>query len=146
MIKLEIIQNLKDKVFFVVNKLNKLKILSEFLLRLTLGIAFLIHGFRKFPLPPQKLMDYFNFSPFLSSFVALSEIYAGFTLILAFFFKNFFGDILTRLSGLIIIIIMTFAFYLAHKDWFISTKLFTSEQVFLFILGLYFLINGNKNL
>ncbi len=146
MIKLESIQNLKDKVSFIINKLNKLKILSDFLLRLILGIAFLIHGFGKFPLPPQKLIDYFNFSPILSSFVALSEIYAGFTLILAFFFKNSFGDILTRLSGLLITIIMIFAFYLAHKDWFITTKLFTSEQIFLFILGLYFLINGNKNL
>ena len=136
MIKIEFIQNLKNRVSFIINKLNKLKILSDFLLRLILGIAFLIHGFGKFPLPPQKLIDYFNFGP----------IYAGFTLILAFFFKNSFGDILTRLSGLLITIIMIFAFYLAHKDWFITTKLFTSEQIFLFILGLYFLINGNKNL
>ena len=67
MIKLEIIQNFKKIRFFSLSiELNKLKILSEFLLELTLGIAFfLIHGFRKFPLPPQKLMDYyFNFSPF----------------------------------------------------------------------------------
>ena len=37
---------------------------------------------------------------------------------------------------------MIFAFYFAHKDWFFNQKLFTSEQIFLFILGVYFLING----
>jgi hypothetical protein len=32
------------------------------------------------------------------------------------------------------------AFYLAHADWFITQKLFMSEQIFLFALGLYFTI------
>jgi hypothetical protein len=35
-------------------------------------------------------------------------------------------------------------FAIAHQDWFINTKLFTSEQIFLFIGGIYFLIKGNK--
>jgi hypothetical protein len=36
------------------------------------------------------------------------------------------------------------AFYLAHSDWFITPKLFMSEQIFLFALGLYFAIKGNQ--
>jgi hypothetical protein len=36
------------------------------------------------------------------------------------------------------------ALALAHRDWFITTKLFTSEQIFLLIIALYFLIKGNK--
>jgi hypothetical protein len=36
------------------------------------------------------------------------------------------------------------AFYLAHADWFITQKLFMSEQIFLIALGLYFAIKGNN--
>ena len=48
--------------------------LSPWLLRLGLGISFIFHGLGKFPLPPQKLIDYFGFSPELASFVAISEL------------------------------------------------------------------------
>ena len=41
---------------------------------------------------------------------------------------------------------MSFAFYFAHQDWFINSKLFTSEQIFLFLIGIYFLIVGNKKI
>ena len=132
---------------FLDNKLDlifkKLKYLSVFFLRLGLGFAFTIHGVNKFPLPPEKLIEYFGFSPFLASFVAISEVAAGITLILGGFLKNYIGNFLTRFSALVIIIIMFFAFYFAHKDWFITTKLFTSEQIFLFLIGFYFLSNGN---
>jgi len=35
-------------------------------------------------------------------------------------------------------------FAIAHPDWFITKKLFTSEQIFLLIGGVYFLIKGNR--
>ena len=124
--------------------IKNLEILSTFLLRFGLAIAFMIHGYSKFPLPPQKLIEFFGFSPTLASFVAISEVLAGFLLMISGFFKNKLGDLLTRFSALTIVIIMIFAFSLAHKDWFINTKLFTSEQIFLFLIGLYFLINGNS--
>tara|TARA_B100001989_G_scaffold126052_1_gene89047 strand:+ start:55 stop:510 length:456 start_codon:yes stop_codon:yes gene_type:complete len=120
-------------------------IYSEFLLRIFLGIAFIIHGYNKFPLPPANLIKYFGFSPHLASFVAISEVLAGALIIFSGFINSFLGNLLTRISALIIVIIMIFAFYFAHKDWFFNQKLFTSEQIFLFILGVYFLINGNCN-
>ena len=120
-------------------------IYSEFLLRIFLGIAFIIHGYNKFPLPPATLIKYFGFSPHLASFVAISEVLAGVLIIFSGFINSFLGNLLTRISALIIVIIMIFAFYFAHKDWFFNQKLFTSEQIFLFILGVYFLINGNCN-
>ena len=131
------------KTFFY--KLKSFKNSSIFLLRITLGTSFIIHGLSKFPLPPQKLIEYFNFSPILATFIAISEVFAGIFLIISFFIKNYIGDYLTRLCGLIITIIMIFAFYFAHKDWFINIKLFTSEQIYLFLLGFYFLINGNDD-
>ena len=47
---------------------------------------------------------------------------AGFTLILGIFIKSYIGNLLTRASALVIVIIMCFAFYFAHKDWFINSK------------------------
>ena len=115
------------------------------MIRFGLGIAFILHGKSKFPLPPQKLMDFFGFSPFLASFVAISEILAGLGLIFSAFLKNYLGNLIARGSALVIVVVMIFAFYFAHKDWFINEKLFTSEQIFLFMIGIYFLINGNKH-
>lgn len=129
---------------YLVNFLNKFSTLSQLLLRFGLGIAFIIHGINKFPLPPESLMTYFDFGPLLSSFIAISEIFSGFFLIIAGFIRNYVGNILTRFSALVIIIIMICAFYIAHKDWFINSKLFTSEQFFLLLVGFYFFINGNK--
>ena len=118
--------------------------LSPWLLRLGLGISFVFHGLGKFPLPPQKLIDYFGFSPELASFVAISEIGAGIMLILGGFLKGHVGNLVTRFAAGVIVIVMTFAFILAHSDWFITPKLFMSEQIFLMIVGLYFLIKGNN--
>ena len=118
--------------------------LSPWLLRLGLGISFIFHGLSKFPLPPQKLIDYFGFSSELASFVAISELGAGILLILGGFLKGHVGNLVTRFAAVVILIVMTFAFILAHSDWFITPKLFMSEQIFLMIIGLYFFIKGNN--
>ena len=118
--------------------------LAPWLLRLGLGISFIFHGLGKFPLPPQKLIDYFGFSPELASFVAISELGAGILLIFGGFLKDHVGNLVTRFSAGVIVIVMTFAFTLAHVDWFITPKLFMSEQMFLMIIGLYFFIKGNN--
>ena len=130
------------------NQINKffsnVQFLSPWLIRFGLGIAFSLHGLSKFPLPPEALIKYFGFSPFLASFVALSELSAGLFLIIGGFIKGPIGNLITRASALAITVIMINAFALAHRDWFITTKLFTSEQIFLFIIGLYFLLRGNR--
>jgi len=118
--------------------------IAPWLLRLGLGISFIFHGLGKFPLPPQKLIDYFGFSPELASFVAISELGAGILLILGGFLKGHVGNLVTRFAAGVIVIVMTFAFILAHSDWFITPKLFMSEQIFLMIIGLYFFIKGNN--
>ena len=138
--------NLIKKIDNGINTFSEgLFIYSEFLLRIFLGIAFIIHGYNKFPLPPSTLIKYFGFSPHLASFVAISEVLAGILIIFSGFINSYLGNLLTRISALIIVVIMIFAFYFAHKDWFFNQKLFTSEQIFLFVLGVYFLINGNCN-
>jgi putative oxidoreductase len=126
------------------NILGSLDFLAPWLIRLGLGIAFIIHGYNKFPLPPQGLINYFGFSPALATFVALSEVFAGLIIIVGGLFNNSLGNLITRLGGLMVVVIMVFAFSIAHQEWFITVKLFTSEQIFLFFIGFYFLLKGNK--
>ena len=128
------------------NFMGRFYIFPQFLLRVTLGTAFIIHGYSKFPLPPQNLIKFFNFSPLLASMVSIFEILAGGLLIIAGFFTNYIGSLLTRISGLIILVIMVCALNIAHRDWFITTKLFTSDQIFLLTIGMYFLVVGNKKI
>ncbi len=133
------------KIIFLVNDfLKNFEALASLFLRLGISIAFIIHGWNKFPLPPQGLIEYFDLSPFLASFVALSEVSVGIILIIGGFIKNPYGNIITRFAGLAIIIIMVNIFVIAHQDWFITKKLFTSEQIFLLIGGIYFLLKGNN--
>ena len=118
--------------------------LATLFLRFGIGIAFIIHGYGKFPLPPEGLIDYYDLNPVIASLVALSELSSGIILIFSGFMKNTIGNILTRLVGLNILILMVCIFAIAHQDWFITKRLFTSSQIFLLIGGLFFLIKGNR--
>ena len=119
-------KNLDNKIN---NILGGLDFLAPWLIRLGLGIAFIIHGYNKFPLPPQGLINYFGFSPALATFVALSEVFAGIIIIVGGLLNNSLGNLITRLGGLMVVVVMIFAFSIAHQEWFITVKLFTSEQI-----------------
>ena len=59
------------------NSLLNFEALASLLFRFGIAIAFIIHGLNKFPLPPESLIEYFDLSPLLASFVAISELSAG---------------------------------------------------------------------
>ena len=118
--------------------------IASLFLRLTVGIAFILYGTGKLPLPPKGLISNYGLSPFIASLVAISEISSGIVLIIANFLKNSIGHILTRLAGLNIVILMFGILLVAHKDWFITKQLFMGVQIFLLVGGFYFLIKGNK--
>ena len=126
------------------NFFSNFESLGSLFLRLAVGVAFIIYGIGKFPLPPEGLVEYFGLPPLLASVVAISEISSGIILIIAHFIKNPIGDTLTRLVGLNIVVLMVCIFAVAHRDWFITKQLFTSIQIFLLIGGFYFLVKGNK--
>ena len=122
---------------------------AHWLLRLGLGISFFIHGYGKLPLPPERLSAGFQSmgvpSPeIVSSLVSLGEMGAGIGIILGGLLKGNIGNITTRLSGGAIGTIMIGAIVLVHLDWISSGKIFTSEQIFLLLLGIYFAIMGNQ--
>ena len=88
------------------NFLSNFEALASHLFRFSIAIAFIIHGLNKFPLPPESLIEYFDLSPALASFVALSELSSGLMLIIGGFIRNPYGNVLTRLAGFIIVIMM----------------------------------------
>ena len=123
--------------------------ITPWLLRLGLGISFILHGHGKFPLPPEKMVTWFEsmgymYPELVTSLVALGEVGAGAGIILGGLFQNKTGDLITRLSGGAVGVIMIGAILIAHSDWLVTPKLFMSEQIFLFLLGTYFAIKGNK--
>ena len=81
----------------------------------------------------------------IATLVAVGEMATGIGIIIGGFIIGRIGDFITRLSALGIFIIMIGAFYLAHSDWFINEKLFKSEQIYIFVLSIFFLFNGNKS-
>ena len=129
------------------NSINKIlknfNFLSTWVLRFFLGVAFSIHGYKNFPLPSENLMNWFEFSPLTASFVPISALFGGIVVILSGFFAGAIGNLLTRISGLVIVVYMIFAFFIAHQDWFITSKLFVSKQILLFAIGLFFFLRGS---
>ena len=123
--------------------------ITPWLLRLGLGTSFILHGIGKFPLPPEKMVTWFEsmgymYPEIVTSLVALGEVGAGVGIILGGLLNNHVGNLITRLSGGAVGVIMLGAIFIAHSDWLITKKLFMSEQIFLFLIGLYFAIKGNK--
>ena len=123
--------------------------ITPWLLRLGLGTSFILHGEGKFPLPPEKMVTWFESMGYMqpeivTSLVALGEVGAGVGIILGGLINNHVGNLITRLSGGAVGVIMLGAIFIAHSDWLVTKKLFMSEQIFLFLIGLYFAIRGNK--
>ena len=116
--------------------------ITPWLLRLGLGTSFILHGIGKFPLPPEKMVTWFEsmgymYPEIVTSLVALGEVGAGVGIILGGLLNNHVGNLITRLSGGAVGVIMLGASFIAHSDWLVTKKLFMSEQIFLFLLGFY---------
>ena len=122
--------------------------LSPWLLRLSLGTSFILHGLGKFPMPADGMVKLFEskgilFPELTASLVALGEVGAGAAVIIGGFLGAT-GHLVTRLGGGAVAVIMIGALVIAHPDWLITQKLFMSEQIFLLALGIYFAIRGNN--
>ena len=130
--------------------------IANFIIRVGLGISFFLHGFGKLPIN-QGFIDFLSskgvpLSNIFAYLVAWGEILAGLGIILGgLLIKSspLIANIITKISGLTIVIIMINALLIAHSNWsiFIGERgsiLFASEQLFLLILGFFFFIIGNR--
>ncbi len=108
-------------------------------LRLSLAATFLYHGIGKFPIP--AFSEAMGMSIPMAWAVALAEIVAGAALIVGAFGK----EILTRLGGLIVIVIMIGAIGMVHlkNGWNVMNG-GMEFQVLMLAVGLYFAVRGNE--
>ena len=130
--------------------------IANFIVRIGLGISFFLHGFGKLPIN-QGFIDFLSskgvpLSNIFAYLVAWGEILAELGIILGGLLIKLspsIANIITKISGLTIVIIMINALLIAHSNWsiFIGERgsiLFASEQLFLLILGFFFFIRGNR--
>jgi len=117
---------------------------SSWILRTTLGISIFLRG-----------LDFVYTSTFgvdssaslAGNMIAISEMAAGVGIILGgFIFGDELNDLITRLSGALVVMIMCAAFYyyVTHSEIIPSFGLFKNEKIGLFALGLYFALRGNN--
>ena len=131
-------------------------LIGDFIIRIGLGISFFHHGYGKLPMS-QGFIDFLAskgvpLSNVFAYLVAWGEILAGIGIILGGLLikiNPILANLITKLSGLTIVIIMINALLIAHSNWSIfigerGSVLFASEQLFLLLLGFFFFVKGNR--
>ena len=88
-------------------------------------VSFILHGIGKFPLPPEKMVDWFAGMGYknpelVTSLVAIGEVGAGAGIIVGGLINNNTGTLITRLSGGAVVVIMIGAILIAHSDWLVT--------------------------
>ena len=134
---------------------SPLKAYANYLLRIGLGLSFFLHGYGKLPIN-EGFVEWltskgFSSASLIAPLLAWGEILSGLGILLGGLIGTkaaVLGNVVTRLSGGAIGVIMIGAIIIAHSDWGIFTGergsvLFASEQLFLLLLGIYFAIKGN---
>ena len=134
---------------------SPLKRFSNCLLRIGLGISFFLHGYGKIPIQ-QDFVDWLSskgipYTETAAHLIAWGEMVSGIGILLGGLIGikvSVAGNLITRLSGGAVMVIMIGALLIAHSNWGIffgesGSVLFASEQLFLLLVGTYFAIKGN---
>tara|TARA_B100001113_G_scaffold206125_1_gene169031 strand:- start:566 stop:1012 length:447 start_codon:yes stop_codon:yes gene_type:complete len=146
-----------EKINNLINSITEpFLLIGDFIVRLGLGVSFFLHGYGKLPIN-QGFIDFLAskgvpFSNIFAYLVAWGEVLAGVGIVLGGLlikFNPITANLITKLSGLTIVIIMINALFIAHSHWSIfvgerGSVLFASEQLFLLLLGFFFFIKGNR--
>ncbi len=110
----------------------------HWLLRLSLAGTFIAHGIPKFPPDDMVAM---GMPAIVGWLVAFGEVGAGLALIVG----AFADERLTRLGGLLVVVIMTGAILIVHaKNGWLVQNGGMEFQVLMLAAGMYFLTKGNK--
>ena len=122
--------------------LNRYANIVHWLPRLSLGAIFLYHGAIKFP-NAEMMANMMGMPLMMVYLLAVMELTAG-TLIIA---GGASRDIFTRIAGLIIATVMTGAILMMHiqNGWngVLRAEQGVELQLFIFTMGIYFLVKGN---
>lgn len=130
------------------NALNKLGPYAHWLIRISLGITFLYHGYGKFPMA-QGMADMMGMPVALIYILALMELAGG----LLILWGGAGPDWATRVAGAIFAVIMLGAISMLHAEngwsftsgWGEGTNHMGGMefQTLILVTGLYYLTNGN---
>jgi len=129
-------------------KKNSLQTAGDWIMRITLAFIFIVAAYPKLIIVgPEKFAAALNIPVFLGWCATLGELGAGIGIIVGGLIKNKSGDMITRLSGLLIAFIMVVAFFLAKLKGFSADSMKALEESFdviaLCAMGLYYLLTGN---
>tara|TARA_Y100001960_G_scaffold332529_1_gene433396 strand:- start:760 stop:1203 length:444 start_codon:yes stop_codon:yes gene_type:complete len=132
------------------------KAYANCLLRIGLGLSFFLHGYGKIPIS-EGFVGWLSSkgvpsASLMAHLVAWGEILAGLGILFGGLIGTravILGNVVTRVSGGAVGVIMICALLIAHSDWSIfigerGSVLFASEQLFLLLVGVYFAIRGNN--
>lgn len=122
---------------------------ADWLIRLSVAATFIYHGATKFPnIAAGAEMMGMPFILWLA--VALGEIAAGVSLLAGGALRTSLGDILTRLGGVGVAVIMIGAIYLVHWGQWSNIPSETHPfggmefQTLLLAIGAFFVLRGNR--
>jgi len=134
---------------------SPLKGYANYLLRIGLGVSFFLHGYGKIPIQ-ENFVNWLStkgipFAETTAHLIAWGEMISGIGILLGGLIgtkASVTGNLVTRLSGGAVMVIMIGALLIAHSHWGVffgerGSILFASEQVFLLLVGTYFAIKGN---
>ena len=134
---------------------SPLKSYANYLLRIGLGVSFFLHGYGKIPIQ-ENFVNWLStkgipFAETTAHLIAWGEMISGIGILLGGLIgtkASVTGNLVTRLSGGAVMVIMIGALLIAHSHWSVffgerGSILFASEQLFLLLVGTYFAIKGN---
>lgn len=123
------------------NVLNKLAPHAHWFMRLSLAGVFAYHGVTKFP-NLEGVAQMVGLPVVLVGFLAVAEVVGAILILLGGFSK----DWMTRLAGLIFVVVMIGAIFKVHLShgWNSIGNLGMEFQVTLLTIGLFFAARGNN--
>ena len=119
---------------------------ANWLLRVPLGVIFILQGLQKLPLDVSDA-EAFGLPMSVWFFVAWGELFAGIFLFvggLTIALKPGVGDILTRFSGIVICGIMTGVILIAEPESIMYVIMYEHFHLMLYCGGLFFALRGNR--
>ena len=126
--------------------------LSHWLLRIPIAIVFIQQGYMKIPVDADEASSY-DLSVLVWWFVAYGEFLAGIGLLLGGILTarwlynesfDWFGDMITRFSGITMCCIMTGVIWIGEPESLWDVILYDNLHVFLWVGGLFFALRGNR--
>ena len=126
--------------------------LSHWLLRIPLAIVFIHQGYMKMPVDADEAASY-DLSVLVWWFVTYGEFLSGLGLLFGGILTaswlysekiDWFGDMITRFSGITMCCIMTGVIWVGEPESLTDVLLYDNLHVLLWVGGLFFALRGNR--